>query len=195
MDSNNKNWAIAIELLKKEEPAGAFFSLRRLAAGGDISAYAPLGYLYELGGIGIPREPGKAVYWYRRAVAEIDDEIAHAGLGRMYYNGVDGEKDFAKAFFHCTRAPNDPISWVLLGAMYHGGTAVGKDLDKARQYYARAIGLGYLLPLQFLGQLEMQSGHFFKGLAMRLRSAFLAGIIAYRNPKDERLQGAHIERA
>jgi TPR repeat protein len=191
MDSISQSWALAIASLKKGEPASAFFALSRLAAEGDSSAYAPLGYLIEMGGTSIPGQAGKAHYWYRRAIAEIDDEIAHAGLGRLYFNGSMGDRDFNKAFFHCTRAPNDPHCWILLGAMYHRGNGVGMDLTKARQYYQRAIQLGYVLPLQYLGRLEVENGNLIKGLLMRLRSVLLAGIIGYRNPNDERLQGIY----
>src|SRR5258708_3511206 len=142
-----------------------------------------------MGGKELKQDFEAAARWYRRAIAEADDPVAHAGMARLYFNGSGVEQDYSKALRHCEKAGDDPTAWTLIGVMYHLGKDVEKDLVKACEYYQKAVDRGYVLAAQYLGQLEMERGNYLKGLFMRIRSAVMAAIIAFGNPQDERLQG------
>ena len=162
----NKAWQLIVDALKSGDSTGALFTLKRLAANGDTSSYAAIGYFYEFDK---NRSFNDALYWYRKSVVEADDEIAHAGLARLYFNGCGVAKDYVKAAYHCKKASADPLMWILLGVMYHKGFGTEQDLVKAEMYYKKAAQEGYLLPLQYLGQLEIEKGRYLRGIWLRIK--------------------------
>jgi TPR repeat protein len=84
-------WEQADRAANAGDIAGVLFLLRSLVDKGVWAACARIGEIYERGGKGVPRDMEQAIRWYREAVFEADDPVAHLGLGRayLYGDGVD----------------------------------------------------------------------------------------------------------
>ena len=88
--------------------AGALANWTALAQKGDVIAANNLGYLYDTG-TGVPKDPAKAAYWYRK-VAEAGAPIGQLNLGNAYLYGRGVDKDLVEA-----------VKWLTLAAA--GGDA------------------------------------------------------------------------
>ncbi len=82
--------------------ATALAQWQALAQRGDIIAANNLGYLYDKG-VGVPKDPAKAVFWYRK-VAEAGAAIGQLNLGNAYWYGRGIEKDPVEAVKRLTLA-------------------------------------------------------------------------------------------
>jgi TPR repeat protein len=83
--------------------ATALAQWQALAQQGDIIAANNLGYLYD-NGVGVPKDPAKAVFWYRK-VAEAGAPIGQLNLGNAYWYGRGIDKD-----------PVEAAKWLTLAA-------------------------------------------------------------------------------
>jgi TPR repeat protein len=83
--------------------ATALAQWQALAQQGDIIAANNLGYLYD-NGVGVPKDPAKAVFWYRK-VAEAGGPIGQLNLGNAYWYGRGIDKD-----------PIEAVKWLTLAA-------------------------------------------------------------------------------
>jgi len=83
--------------------ATALAQWKALAQKGDIIAANNLGYLYD-NGVGVPKDPAKAVYWFRK-VAEAGGPIGQLNLGNAYLQGRGVDKDLVEA-----------VKWLTLAA-------------------------------------------------------------------------------
>jgi TPR repeat protein len=83
--------------------ATALAQWQALAQKGDIIAANNLGYLYD-NGTGVPKDPVKAVYWFRK-VAEAGAPIGQLNLGNAYATGRGVDKDLVEA-----------VKWLTLAA-------------------------------------------------------------------------------
>jgi TPR repeat protein len=92
--------------------ATALANWQALAQKGDIIAANNLGYLYD-NGTGVPKDPAKAAYWYRK-VAEAGAPIGQLNLGNAYLYGRGVDKDLVEA-----------VKWLTLAA-------AGGDADARR---------------------------------------------------------------
>ena len=88
--------------------ATALANWQALAQKGDIIAANNLGYLYD-NGTGVPKDPAKAAYWYRK-VAEAGAPVGQLNLGNAYLYGRGVDKDLVEA-----------VKWLTLAAA--GGDA------------------------------------------------------------------------
>ena len=79
----------------KEDFAGAARVFIPLARGGDASAQAYLGYMFE-SGRGVPQDFTEAAYWYRRS-AEQGNDSAQYQLGLLYDKGFGVRQDLVEA--------------------------------------------------------------------------------------------------
>jgi uncharacterized protein len=83
--------------------ATALAQWQALAQKGDIIAANNLGYLYD-NGTGVPKDPVKAVYWFRK-VAEAGAPVGQLNLGNAYLYGRGVDKD-----------PIEAVKWLTLAA-------------------------------------------------------------------------------
>lgn len=83
--------------------AVALAQWQALARQGDIIAANNLGYLYD-NGVGVPKDPAKAVFWYRK-VAEAGAAIGQLNLGNAYWYGRGIDRD-----------PVEAVKWLTLAA-------------------------------------------------------------------------------
>jgi TPR repeat protein len=88
-------------------------------------------HMSELG-LGVPRNPAKAVEFYTKAAAQ-DVAPAELRLGEIYLHGNLVLPDFAQAKSYLEKAAyhGEPRAAMLLGQMYHDGIGVPADQTKA----------------------------------------------------------------
>jgi TPR repeat protein len=75
-------WAKAKTAASSGNYRGLLIVWKELAEKGVWQLTARIGAVYESGASGVERDQTQALYWYRKAVFESDDPIAHVGLGR-----------------------------------------------------------------------------------------------------------------
>lgn len=188
-----QRWQSAIDAFRSGDAAAALYLFKDLAKDGELGALREIGNIYELGDGGVEQDFKKAFYWYKRAVDEADDVWGYIGLGRLYYYGRGVVQDYEKAFWYYSMAEanNKPIVSLMLGRMYHLGHGVESDLRKARKYYLEAANEEYVFAIKNLGLLEMKSGHYLKGLYLRIRAILTAlRILVKVGTRDKRLGSA-----
>ena len=134
------------------EFAGDFVArLRKEADGGSTKAQATLGLCHHLG-LGVKRDPAKAMEWYKKAAAS-----GHAGaqnnLGLLYDEGAAGPRDPRKAHeLYLSAAQADFADAEFnLGLNYATGTVVGQDWREAAAWYEKAAAQGHMAALNNLG--------------------------------------------
>jgi TPR repeat protein len=103
-----------------------------LAKKNDPLAEYWVGHMSELG-LGVPRDPAKAVEFYKKAAAQ-DVAPAELRLGEMYLHGNLVLPDFAQAKSYLEKAAyhGEPRAAMLLGQMYHDG--IGMPADQTEAY-------------------------------------------------------------
>ena len=106
--------------------------------------YYSLGYLYR-NGFGVQADIDEAVKLYETA-SNLGYTRASEELGFMYYDGIDIDKDYFKAYFYLARAAeNDDASakvFKILGDMFFDGNGVAMDEDAAKKNYQTAVDMG-----------------------------------------------------
>ena len=108
------------------------------------SDYYFLGYLYR-NGFGALPDIDEAVKYFETA-SNMGFTAASEELGFMYYDGVDIDRDYFKAYFYLARAvENDDASakaFKILGDMFYEGYGVTMDESMAGKYYLTAADMG-----------------------------------------------------
>ena len=107
---------------------------------GDAKAQDELGYYYWME----EDDAEQAFYWYKKA-AEQEYPTAMADLGRCYTGAYDDAQiDYSKAIQLFTKAANLGCGngYYGLSECYANGWGVEKNLEKAKEYFAKAMELG-----------------------------------------------------
>ena len=109
-----------------DDPAAAKL-FDALADKNNSTAQYWLGHLTELG-LGVPRDPTKAIDLYKKA-AEQNVDAAELRLGEIYLDGNLVPPDFtqAKTYLEKSAYQGNPRAAMLLGQMYRVGTGVKAD--------------------------------------------------------------------
>jgi TPR repeat protein len=86
--------------------------------------------------IGIPKNPGEAVKWYRRA-AENGHLLAQYEMGKIYHSGEGVAKDQVEAFKWWLKAAEQghATSRFNIGVMYFLGRGTTKDFSEAARWF------------------------------------------------------------
>lgn len=151
--------------------------LKKLVDLGVWQALARIGEIYELGAVDVDVDLDEAIKWYRRAIFECDDPIAHFGLGRMYFVGnAVVEKDSAVSRRHLIKAysNNVPEAGIFLGIMSMSGVDCEKDLVKAECFFITAAQAGFPIAYRYLAYIAGSSGNFFRSKWLLLRELVLS---------------------
>jgi TPR repeat protein len=103
------------------------------AADDDVDAAYNLGHLHASGRDDLPRDPVKALNWYRQA-ADLNHASAQFNLAGLYIQGVDVSKCVDLAINWYTRAAQQghAKAQLELGTLYAFGVGVGAEVDLAR---------------------------------------------------------------
>jgi TPR repeat protein len=121
---------------KRASAQADFATELKLAKAGDPVAQEMIGELYDTG-IGVKRDYGRALNWYRRASAQ-GNVASERRLGFKYYfgNGVARDPAVAAAHFRVAAERDDPIAEAWLGTAYEIGEAVPQD-DEQSDFWKR----------------------------------------------------------
>jgi TPR repeat protein len=129
--------------------------LCRLHKLGQWRVTAQIGAMYELGGQGVEIDEEAAAHWYRRAVFESDDPVAHLGLGRLYFRGWSKcAVDLAQARQHLNSAirKGRPEAGIHLGLMFMHGHGVEKNSEAADSAFLDAARATFPVAYYYLAQ-------------------------------------------
>jgi TonB family protein len=140
--------ADAVVSAKRAFATGDYSTAEKLwhfaAKGGDSSAQASLGFMYETGR-GVAKDETEAVQWYRKA-ADQGSAFAESNLGVMYANGRGGlARDDSQAVEWLRKAAEqgDALAQANLGIMYaNGGGGLPKDDKEAVEWLRKAAAQG-----------------------------------------------------
>lgn len=86
-------------------------SLRQRAEAGDVKAQLELGFMYEAGTRGVPRDPAEALKWYHKAAVQ-GDAGAKGNIAAMYFEGKGVTKDYpaAASWYGCPKPNTQALS-------------------------------------------------------------------------------------
>ena len=133
----------------------ALKELTPLAESGDAKAQNILGEMHNSGS-GVPHDPVKAAYWYRKA-AEQGHGSAQTSLGVMHERGIgvtQNDKE-AAAWFHKASEQGYAEAQYVLGGMYERGQgAIKADLVQAHKWFTIAVAAGFDIAQDNLQELE-----------------------------------------
>jgi TPR repeat protein len=188
-------WEKADEAAKSGDIAGALFVWKALADKGVWQIYARIGDLYERGASGVEKDVQQALHWYRKAIFEGNDPIAHVGLGRAYYLGTGVERNLVSARHHFEKAyvQGSVDSALYLGIIYYRGDGAERDVRRAEKYLKVAAAAEYYYAYALLARVAFKERKFIKGILLLAESYLLGFKISRKDPHDPRLLG--IERS
>jgi TPR repeat protein len=112
-----------------------------------------LGFMYEKG-MGVVRNHGKAVEWYRKA-AEQGYAMAQYNLGVQYSKGQGVAQNNAEAikWYHRAAEQGYVTAQYHLGARYREGLGVAQNYAEAAKWYRKAAEQGHAEAQFLLGAL------------------------------------------
>ncbi|WP_319025293.1 tetratricopeptide repeat protein [Acidithiobacillus ferridurans] len=116
-----------------------------------------LGYAYY-SGQGKPKNYEKAVYWYRKAVAQ-GDAGAENNLGVAYNYGKGVDKNFSRAVYWYRKAADqgNPSAQTNLGIAYYQGDGVKSSTKEALHWWSKAAKQGDARARSYLNVVKLTS--------------------------------------
>ena len=152
-----------------------------LAEKGNALSQTFIGNIYAAGIGNVARDYKKAHKWLKLAAAQNIPE-AQMGLGYIYLNGWEVEKDYLKArkFFLQAASQGDYYGAYLgLGIIYDKGLGVTQNTNKAIAYYQKAVDLGDFSFMERLQELKSAT-------TVREATKYLGGSYkSYQKPADD----------
>lgn len=170
-------WLEAEKAAKQADHNKVMAILKRLDELGVWQATARIGEFYETGAVDLPKNADEAVKWYRKAVFESDDPLAHLGLGRIYYEGSTSvQQDYSKARTHLEKAFAKGLhqAGIYLGIMNMFGVDRERDLPAAEFFFLSAARAGFPVGYRYLANISASSGHFFRTIGLLCKEAILS---------------------
>ena len=137
------DFAAAKKAQARGDFAAALAACKADAAAGDANCQNLVGYFYERG-LGVARDPNKAIDLYRRAARQ-GLAAAQNNIGHAYMIGAGVPKNAAKAAGWLKRAAasGNPPAENNLGILYAKGEGVPRNLKTAETLFHRAAVVGY----------------------------------------------------
>ena len=96
-------------------------------------------YMYNLGDHYLRRGEYGLARKYLERCAALDNTVACMPLGMIWYYGLAGETDYAKAFTCFEKTKNFPLAKLMLAEMYQEGRGTARDESLRRQYVRDAF--------------------------------------------------------
>jgi TPR repeat protein len=186
-------WLRAENCMRAKQFANALAIFEELAAEGYSEAYAEIGNILEIqNSIDGSGDLEAARSWYMRAIEEIGDPEAYIGMARLALGGYKnaGNADDAIEYLNIAAKEDRPVALIILGTLYHAGKVLSRDLNKAAEFYTRAINMGYVLPLLYLSKVEFERGHYIAYCRLRMAAFIKAYKLARADRHDPRLWNA-----
>jgi TPR repeat protein len=128
--------------------------------------------MYELGGQGVALDADEAANWYRKAVFESDDPVAHLGLGRLYFSGWSSTpQNLPRSREHLLKAVDNgkPEAGIYLALMSLYGQGAGRDYRIAEQYLLAAASADFPVAYRYLAVAAFKERRYLNGLLHLLK--------------------------
>ena len=127
-------------------------TLERAAKEGDAQSQFELATQYDFGSDDTPKDPDKAVMWYRKAAEQNHPSALH-NLGTMYRDGIGVPVDVETAAYLLGRAAEQdhPAAMHSLGWMFFEGAGVARDDVAAMALWRRAAQRGNASAMNAMG--------------------------------------------
>ncbi|HEY4128298.1 MAG TPA: tetratricopeptide repeat protein, partial [Gammaproteobacteria bacterium] len=115
----------------------------KAAEGGDAQAQAQLGFAYEYGGRGVPKDAARGQALLLQAASQ-GLPIAESVAGYNFLSGTGTSADYGQAHVWLEKAAKagEPSAATNLGSMYCRGDGVQKDEAACVSWYKQAAQLG-----------------------------------------------------
>jgi TPR repeat protein len=181
----------AIQAYMEGDYTGALSQFKNLINEGCNEAYSYVGNIYESGGQGVEADIDKAIFYYQKSIEECGDVEAYLGLGRIYFYGKGSNAEYQKAFEYYSLVAQEsgrPIAYLMLGRMYHSGKGVDRNLSKAKECYEIASAKGNVFAIKNLGLLEIETGHYLRGMFLRAKAVLKGFFVALKDTQDSKLR-------
>lgn len=119
---------------------------------GDADAQLELGFYYQEGEEGAPKDQQKAIYWYKKA-AENGNVIAQFNMGEIYDSGNGVKQDFAKAASWYLKAAKqgDALAQCAVGNCYFHNQGFALDYNQAAYWFRKSAMQGNAVGQRCLG--------------------------------------------
>ncbi len=120
---------------------------------GNCRAMVLVGGCYEEG-VGVPKDYGKAMQWYRKA-ADAGNAAAMNNIGWLYENGKGVSQDYTEAMRWYRKAADagDADAMYNIGVLYQNGWGVSQDYTEAMKWYRKAADAGNAMAMNNIGWL------------------------------------------
>lgn len=123
----------------KDDLAIAAHYFRLAADKGNPAAAYKLGECFE-NGVGVPKDPVKALDWYRRSAAG-GDKYAELRIGWFYQKGiaVPASPEVAAEWYKLAAGKQNIWAFHMLAFMYLDGEGVPQDRARAERYFELSL--------------------------------------------------------
>ena len=142
-DPQQRQYRVAMQQLFHHDYRAAALTLGSLAENGHAPAQFRLGMLYRLG-LGVPRNPRRAVYWFEKA-ARGDDVGGQYWLAESFRRGegVPVSPELAFEWFHRLAERGYAPAQYQVALAYADGRGIARDEPAAVHWLRRASAGGY----------------------------------------------------
>jgi len=142
-DPQQSQYRVAMQQLFHHDYRAAALTLGALAENGHAPAQFRLGMLYRLG-LGVPRNPRRAVYWFDKAARQ-DDVGGQYWLAESFRRGagVPVSPELAFEWFHRLAERGYAPAQYQVALAYADGRGIARDESAAAHWLRRASAGGY----------------------------------------------------
>jgi TPR repeat protein/serine/threonine protein kinase len=120
---------------------------------GNCRAMVLVGDCYEEG-VGVPKDYGKAMRWYRKA-ADAGNADAMHNIGWLYHKGLGVSQDYTEAMKWYRKAADAGNAMAMnnIGVLYQNGWGVSRDYTEAMRWFRKAADAGNAMAMNNIGWL------------------------------------------
>lgn len=152
-----------------ENPDNAFKWLTKSAEQGYVPAMGVMGNVHYMGLLGQPKDAGKALDWYKKAVDAGSPEATYV-MARLYLDGQYVERDVNYAYILLEKSAelNYHEAMYVLAIQYEDGNYFERDTQKALYWYEKAAKEGNIEACGYYGHLLLNGTYGEKEIAKAL---------------------------
>jgi len=197
-------WEEANRLLEQGKDEQAIKLFTNISNSGDWAGSYMLGHIYQQRGIKQEllsdtciANHKRSLKWYEKSLSQHEQYLATYGIAKYYYYGFGGEKDYTKAFNYLSESISSesfdenkvPLSYTMLGELLWQGKGCEKDLIISKEYFSKAVSLGY--PAGYVGLLRvaLYENEYFKAFFMYIKGIFLGLKLYFVDSNHPQLAG------
>lgn len=133
----------------------------------------------------------KSIYWLQRVGEKNGEEFykpyALEELGRIFYEGLAGEKNYTRAIKYLEEGVEvgGNMAACYLGLLYRDGLGVPKDYEKAKEYLMQSLDMDESPRAQYeLGLLYKKEGDLEKARSILFKGGVSGDVITYVDGED-----------